>query len=174
MIRNLRLLSLGSLLCLLSFSSVAPAQEVKPPETKPVETAKVPDKAQLYKQLEETLTGAKFIGKFTTLGKDEDKLKAEEYTIVSAKKAEHGEYWLIMARIKYGDKDATIPVPMEILWAGTTPVMTLDKISLYGFGTFSARVVINDGKYAGTWQHDKVGGHLFGKIEKAAVEKKEE
>ena len=56
---------------------------------------------------------------------------------------------------------------------GTTPVMTLDKIALYGFGTFSARVVINDGKYAGTWQHDKVGGHLFGKIEKPAAEKKE-
>jgi hypothetical protein len=160
-------------LCLLAIQSSLLAQEVKPADTKLVETTKVPDKSQLYKQLEETLTGAKFIGRYTTLGKEEDKLKAEEYTIVSAKKAEHGEFWLLMARIKYGDKDATIPVPIEILWAGTTPVMTLDKISLYGVGTFSARVVINDGKYAGTWQHDSVGGHLFGKIEKAAPEKKE-
>ena len=29
---------------------------------------------------------------------------------------------------------------------------------------FARRVVIADGKYAGTWQHGKVGGHLFGKI----------
>ena len=157
---------------LFAIAFIAPiplsAQEPKQPDA-----PKTPDKAQLYSQLEETLTGAKFIGRFTVLGKEDDKPKPEEYTIVSAKKAEHGEYWLLTARIKYGDKDATLPVPMEIQWAGTTPVMTLDKISLYGFGTFSARVVINDGKYAGTWQHDNVGGHLFGKIEKPAVEKKE-
>ncbi len=35
-------------------------------------------------------------------------------------------------------------------------------------GTFSARVVIYNKKYAGTWTHGKVGGHLFGVIEKAA------
>jgi hypothetical protein len=140
-------------------------------EVKREEPAKPSDKAQLYKQLEQQLTGAKFIGKFTTTGKDEEKLKTEEYTILSAKKAEHGEFWLLEARIQYGDKDITVPVPIAIEWAGTTPVMTLDKIALYGVGTFSARVVIHDGKYAGTWQHDHVGGHLFGKIEKAPAAK---
>ena len=159
--------------CLLTLGTVqpSPAQEpAKPIAEKPVE--KTPDKAQLYKQLEESLTGAKFTGRFTVLGKDEDKLKAEEYTILSAKKSEQGEMWLLTARIKYGEKDATIPIPLEIQWAGSTPVITLDKLALYGFGTFSARVVIHDGKYAGTWQHDNVGGHLFGKIEKVATETK--
>jgi hypothetical protein len=33
-------------------------------------------------------------------------------------------------------------------------------------GTFDARVVIHDQKYAGTWKHGEVGGHLFGTIEK--------
>jgi hypothetical protein len=28
--------------------------------------------------------------------------------------------------------------------------------------------VIHDGKYAGTWSHDDVGGHLFGRVEKLA------
>ena len=33
-------------------------------------------------------------------------------------------------------------------------------------GTFTARVLIYDNRYAGTWQHGKAGGHLFGRIEK--------
>jgi hypothetical protein len=131
-----------------------------------------PDKKELYKQLEETLTNAKFSGRFTVLGKEQGDLPKEEYTILSATKVETGEMWLLKARIKYGDKNTVIPIPLEILWAGKTPVITLDKLTLPGLGTFSARVVIHDGKYAGTWQHDAVGGHLFGTIEK--VEEKQE
>jgi hypothetical protein len=33
-------------------------------------------------------------------------------------------------------------------------------------GTFTARVFFYGNRYAGTWQHDKVGGHMFGRIEK--------
>jgi len=29
-------------------------------------------------------------------------------------------------------------------------------------------VLIYGDRYAGTWQHDKVGGHLWGRIEKPA------
>jgi hypothetical protein len=57
-------------------------------------------------------------------------------------------------------------MPINVLWAGNTPVMTLDKITIPGLGTFSARVVFHENKYAGTWVHDNVGGHLFGRIEK--------
>jgi len=31
-------------------------------------------------------------------------------------------------------------------------------------GTFSAQVVLDGKRYAGTWQHGKVGGHMFGAI----------
>src|SRR5688572_27678860 len=128
------------------------------------------DKAARYKKLETLLTGAKLTGNFTITGKDKDFPK-EEYTILSAEKAEEGEYWLLRARIQYGGKDVTVPCPIEILWAGKTPVMTLDNLTLPGLGTFSARVVLHDDKYAGTWQHDKVGGHLFGTITRAKDEK---
>ena len=131
------------------------------------------DKAARYKKLETLLTGAKLTGNFTITGKDKDFPK-EEYTILSAEKAEEGEFWLLRARIKYGGKDTTVPVPIEILWAGKTPVMTLDNLTLPGLGTFSARVVLHDDKYAGTWQHDKVGGHLFGTISRAKDEKEGE
>lgn len=131
------------------------------------EDAAPPDKQSLYKQLEATLNGATFSGSFTVLGKDREDLAKEEYTILSATKVEMGEMWLIKAHIQYGKKDLVVPMPLEILWAGKTPVITLDKLTLPGLGTFSARVVLHDGKYAGTWQHDAVGGHLFGTIKKA-------
>lgn len=122
---------------------------------------------EAIKKLEKELTGAKMTGQFTVTGKmKDDKLSKEEYTIESAKKLDEGDTWLIKARIKYGDKDSVFPVPVEIKWAGDTPVITLDKVTIPGLGTFSSRVVIHDGKYAGTWQHDQVGGHLFGTIGK--------
>ena len=43
-------------------------------------------------------------------------------------------------------------------------MITVDKLTIPGMGTFDARVVIRGGKYAGTWMHDDVGGHLFGTI----------
>ena len=49
-------------------------------------------------------------------------------------------------------------------WAGKTPVITLDNVTIPGLGTFSSRVVIDGALYAGTWQHDAVGGHMFGRI----------
>ena len=72
-------------------------------------------------------------------------------------------------RIQYGEHDLTVPVPVRIQWAGKTPVITLDRVAIPGLGTFDARVVIHDRKYAGMWRHDEVGGHLFGKILPAAT-----
>ena len=42
----------------------------------------------------------------------------------------------------------------------------MQDLSIPGLGTFSAHVVIDGQKYAGTWAHGKVGGHLYGKISK--------
>ena len=113
--------------------------------------------------LEKTLTGSKFVGVFTIDGKEGVPAK-EEYTIISAKKTDEGDLWLFKARIKYGNKDVTLPVPVPIKWAGKTPVIEMDNLKIPLLGTFSAHIVIDDGKYAGTWKHGKVGGHMFGSI----------
>ncbi|WP_372722910.1 hypothetical protein [Novipirellula sp.] len=112
------------------------------------------------------LTGAKFVGKFTVDGKDDTTPKTEEYTISKCEKLAEKNLYRLTARIKYGEVDSEIPMDLPILFAGNTPVITLNSLSLPGMGTFSARVLIHDGRYSGTWQHDKVGGHLFGKIVK--------
>ena len=124
----------------------------------------------LFKKLERDLTGAKLIGSFTVTGKEDKSPRPEEYTISSALKLPDGDLWLLKARIKYGDKDTTLPIPLEIKWAGDTPVITLTNMEIPSLGTFSTRVVIYEGRYAGTWQHGAIGGHLFGRIEKADKE----
>jgi hypothetical protein len=131
-----------------------------------VEAAGSVDKALLDK-FQKLLTGAKMNGMFTVDGRPMDKLSAEQYAIEKVEKQPDGDWWLITARITYGEKDFSLPVPVEVKWAGTTPVITLDKVTLPGYGTFSARVVFHGDRYAGTWQHDDKGGHLFGKIELA-------
>lgn len=117
-----------------------------------------------YEKFEKLLTGSKFKGSFTVDDKPLNDLHEEEYDIEKVEKLPEPDLWSIKARIKYGSKDFTVPVPLYVRWAGETPVMTMDKITLPGFGTFSARVVLHVDKYAGTWQHDDKGGHLFGRI----------
>ncbi|HBB75280.1 MAG TPA: hypothetical protein DC048_12635, partial [Planctomycetaceae bacterium] len=95
-------------------------------------------------------------------------LREEEYAITGAVPL-GGDLWALTARIRYGETDVTIPVPIAVKWAGDTPVLTLDRITLPGLGTFSSRVVLDGERYAGTWQHDDVGGHMFGRIERRAT-----
>jgi hypothetical protein len=139
----------------------------------PAVKAAVPSREELIKKLEADLTNVKLTGSFTVTGREDRAPRPEEYTITSAVKLPEGDMWLINARVKYGDKDTTLPMPLEIKWAGDTPVITLTDLAIPGLGTFTSRVVLYDGRYAGTWQHGKVGGHLFGKIEKVKEEKAE-
>lgn len=132
-----------------------------------------PSKTELNQKLAEYLTNTLWKGSFTISGKDVPP-KPELYEIKEAIKADEGDYWNLIVRIKYGDKDLTLPLPpIEIKWAGQTPVITLDALTIPGMGTFDARVVIRSGQYAGVWKHDQVGGHLFGTIEKMEADQQE-
>lgn len=121
------------------------------------------------KMLEKTA----FVGSFTMDRDKNQNRRAERYEIRRVTKLDQGDYWRFFARIAYGDHDVTVPIPVEVKWAGTTPVITVDNLTIPGMGTFDARVVISDKKYAGTWRHGKVGGLMFGHIEKQ-IETKEE
>jgi len=131
----------------------------------PEQTATSEQTAALHAKLAKYLSGTKWTGQFTVAGKD--KPSTEHYEILSAEKNEVGDFWNLVARIKYGDHDQTLPLPpIEIKFADKTPVITIDKVTFPGFGTFDARVLIRQGKYAGTWAHSGgKGGHLFGTIE---------
>jgi len=146
------------------------SKTIKPLDDQSTATIAAAEQKKLDESFEKTMTKVKLVGNFTIDGKEDGTLRKEEYIVEKVKKTDEGDYWVITARIKYGEVDLAVPVPVEVKWAGKTPIITLDNITIPGLGTFSSRVVIDKGKYAGTWTHDDVGGHLFGKIEPATEE----
>lgn len=146
----------------------ADAQEKKDSPKEAEVVKQVREKKALEAKLAKYLSGTKWTGSFS-MGKE--KMSSEYYEILKAEKSEYGDLWNLMVRIKYGGKDRTLALPpIEIKFAGKTPVITVDQVFVPGFGRFDARVVIRRGKYAGTWQHEKVGGHLIGTIERMTEE----
>jgi hypothetical protein len=121
------------------------------------------------------VTNMRLSGYFSVDGQAPGEFSKDEYMITSATKlAGTEDLWALTSRIKYGDVDLTVPVPVLVKWAGSTPVITVEEVSIPGLGTFSARVVLDGrGRYAGTWSHDETGGHLFGAIEPVKREPQE-
>lgn len=122
----------------------------------------------------ELMTGAVLNGTFTVDHRANQAPKPEKYAIKSVRKVE-GADWIVEARITYGDLDVPVPVPVQVRWAGDTPMIQVTNLSIPLVGSeFSARVLFDGNRYAGTWQHGKVGGHMFGKVERPAVGNKAE
>jgi hypothetical protein len=126
--------------------------------------AKAADMAALEAKFKTTLTDATMSGRWCLI-KDGQLTpeKPDKYTIVGVNKL-FGDRWLIRARIQYGGKDITAPVPVRVKWAGDTPVITVDDVGIPGSSTYSARVVIYDDSYAGTWSGPNIRGLLSGMI----------
>jgi hypothetical protein len=134
-----------------------------PPLPKPTP---VPDAATLERDFEQRMSGATLTGFFTVAGREDGQpLKEEKYTINKVSKLKDG-FWLVNTRIQYGKHDATVSLPIEVKWAGDTPVMTLTNVNVPGFGTFTCRVLVYRDQYSGTWSGGDHGGHLFGRLTK--------
>lgn len=144
------------------------AGSIAKPELKSqiAETQSETEESTREEKLAKYLSGATFAGKFTIDGKEDALPKTENYKISKCEKLAEPDMYRLTARITYGDVDSEVPLDIKILWSGTTPVITLDSFWIPGMGTFGARVLIHSGRYAGTWQHDAVGGHMFGRIKK--------
>lgn len=114
-----------------------------------------------------SMSNVVLVGSFTIDSRDsKEGLKEERYEIESVTKATDN-LWVFVTRVKYGNLDTKLPITVPVEWAGDTPMVSLTDASIPGLGEgFSARVLFYDGRYAGTWQHGAVGGHMFGKIEK--------
>jgi len=138
----------------------------------------VPTEAEIVVREEafsKSMSRCVLVGSFTIDQKQsEDTPKTERYEIESVTKAS-GNLWIFMTRVKYGKLDTKLPITVPVEWAGDTPMVTLTNANLPGLGEgFSARVLFYESRYAGTWQHGAIGGHMFGKIERTPVEKSPE
>lgn len=124
---------------------------------------------ELEQKFQNDLSGAILTGAFTVDGKQDGKPPREErYEIKNVSKL-RGDYWVFTARVKYGETDITVPITLQVVWAGDTPMISMTNLAIPGLGTFTCRVMFYDNRYAGTWQHGEVGGHMFGRYEKNAA-----
>jgi len=125
-----------------------------------------PDKATLEKQLAETLTNARLTGFYTIEGR-QGPPQPDQYTLQKVEKSE-GDKWLFTAKLEYGKKVLNVPLEIPVLWAGDTPVISVTNFTIPGMGSYTARVMIYNDHYAGTWsagpEHQ---GYLWGRIEHA-------
>jgi hypothetical protein len=126
-----------------------------------------PDQAELDKQFEQTMNGATLIGRFTVEGRGGGGREPGEdrYHINKVTKL-RGDYWMFTARVQYGQKDVTVPMMLQVKWAGDTPVITLTDLAIPGLGAYTARVLIFRDHYAGYWSGGDHGGNLWGRIER--------
>lgn len=153
----------SALLVLLGWLVASAAD--KPAEPKP---AAAPSRETLIRQFEETMSGAALVGYFTINGQETKQgLKEEKYLLKNVKKLKHGDFWEFEWQYGEGGKSASLPV--EVKWAGDTPVITLTDVLVPGFGTFTARVLVYRNEYAGAWSASDHGGRIFGKVVKAGA-----
>lgn len=138
-------------------------------QDEPSATEKPPAKrVELEKRFAETMTGAELIGHYTVAGSKENVSPNEERYSISKATKQKDDYWLFQVRIRYADHDLTLPLLLQVKWAGDTPVITLTDLAIPVLGTFTARVLIYRDQYAGTWSGGDHGGQLFGRIEHPA------
>lgn len=147
-----------------------PPPSATPPAAPLDEPSRPRTPAELEKEFHDLLNGAVLTGSFRMIGKgmgrEEPALSepiVERYVIEEVSKVLE-DSWMIKARIQYGDKDVTVPVIVRVVWAGDTPVITLDQASIPLIGSYSARVMVYRGFYSGAWFGAGYGGVMSGQI----------
>ena len=138
------------------------------------EDAPAPSAEELETRFKAAMTSVTMTGRWCpvkdgVLGAEKD----DKYNIVSVEKV-NGSSWVINARMRHGEQEAVMPIPVQIKWAGDTAVIIVDKLKLpggnaYEGSAYSARVLIHDGTYAGTWSGGDHGGLLKGVITKESA-----
>lgn len=118
--------------------------------------------SQREQKFQEMMSGVVLVGRSTRLNREE--LSGEEQYRIDKVSKLTGDTWLFQTRLKHGGREIPVPIPLTILWAGDTPVITLTDLTIPGVGTYTARVMLYRDQYAGTWSGKNAGGQLFGKI----------
>ena len=129
-----------ALLFAIVAAAAALAQEAAPP---PVEMNAA------EKQFQDMLTNVTLSGFYTVAGSPE--LHEDRYVIERVTKVKE-DTWKFDARIQYNKKDFKVAMPLPVKFAGDTGVISLTNFAVPGFGAFTARVLIYDGSYVGTWK----------------------
>jgi len=140
------------------FPYIVLGQDTAAPAPGPVTVVSM---SEAEKQFQQTLSGVTLVG-FYTVG-DSPESRPDKYTIERVVKI-GDDLWNIDARIEYNNREFKATVKTPVKWAGDTPVLSLSNYLIKDHGVFSARILIHNGMYAGTWGGQERGGKMFGKI----------
>jgi len=119
------------------------------------------------RQFSERMKNVALVGTFSVAGREGRPANPDGYEIASVEKV-GTDLWRFNAKMDccgLGGSGA-IPIVVPMRFVGDTPMIMMTDTSLPGIGTFTARVFFYGDRYAGTWQHGRVGGHMSGRIEK--------
>lgn len=94
------------------------------------------------------------------LGEQRD---GDKYHIVGVTKGE-GDKWTVNARMKYRNQEVVMPIPVRMKFSGDTAILMVDNLAIPGGGTYTARLLIFERTYSGTWTSPRGGGLLYGTI----------
>lgn len=151
------------IICALALVAwVAAAQEASKPQavTKPA-----PPQEDLEAAFKKTFTKATMSGRWCSL--EEGRLgpeKKDRYNIVSVSKVGK-DVWLMNARIEYGGKELTVPVPIQVKWAHDAAVIVVENFAMPGSdNAYSARLLVHNNTYSGNWSGGDHAGMLYGTI----------
>ena len=125
--------------------------------------AQVPDMSPAEREFQESMSAVVLEGQATIDGRDG--VREDRYEIEKIEKQADGK-WLFYVKVNMQGQEMTVPFPLDVVWAGDTPVITLTDQALPGRGTYTARVLVYRGEYAGTWSGDDGGGKVFGRVVK--------
>ena len=118
------------------------------------------------RQFADSMRNVTMVGTFAVAGRENHNPAPDRYEITSVEKV-GTDLWRFTSTIEGGSTPIPIVVPMRFV--GDTPVIMMTDTSLPGVGTFTVRVFFYGDRYAGTWQHGRVGGHMSGRIERAGA-----
>jgi hypothetical protein len=123
----------------------------------------------IERQFVEQMNGAALVGRFTMRGREDRAATPDRYDLYSVDKI-GDDQWRFNAKI--GEYGITVPVVVTLKFVDDTPMILMTDATIPGMGAgFSARVFFYGDMYAGTWGHGERGGHMFGRIERAAAQK---
>jgi hypothetical protein len=115
----------------------------------------------------EQMNGAALVGRFTIRGLEGRGAEPDRYDIYGVDKVGE-DLWRFNAKI--GESGVTLPIVVGMKFVDDTPVIMMTDATIPGMGTFNVRVLFYGDEYAGTWHHEgRGGGHMYGRIEKAAA-----
>ena len=93
----------------------------------------------LEQDFKDSLSGAAMEGQSSRDGKEG--ASPDKYNIEKVEKT-GGDNWTFHVKLSFNGQAMVVPIPLEVKWAGDTPVITVTDKGYPGMGTYTARVVV--------------------------------